>query len=215
MSETLVIDGHPNATSFCAAIAQSYLRGDPAARLLPLRDLEFDVHMRHGYTKRMPIEPDLADAREAIRRAEHLVVVTPVWWRSTPALLKGFLDRALLPQEEYRYTDRGLPEGLLSGRSARVFMTSDTPLALQRLMPDTRLNSLTKGTLAFCGLSPVRATRFAPVKGASAERRAQWLERVERIAREESASVRGGQRSGTPEGSAEPTRSSTAGATAS
>lgn len=189
MSAILVIDGHPNPDSLCASIARTYAEKATDARLLAVRDLDFDVHMRHGYVRRMPIEPDLADARGAIREARHLVVVTPVWWRSTPAMLKGFLDRALLPQEDYRYTDRGLPEGLLKGRGARVFITSDTPHYLQPVLPDTRLRSLTRGTLAFCGFSPVRTTRFAPVKASTPERRAEWLETVARIAREESAQL--------------------------
>lgn len=189
MSAILVIDGHPNPDSLCAAIARTYAENSTDARLVAVRDLAFDVHMRHGYTRRMPIEPDLADARDAIRDARHLVVVTPVWWRSTPAVLKGFLDRALLPQEDYRYTKRGLPEGLLGGRSARVFITSDTPHFLQPVMPDTRLRSLTRGTLAFCGFSPVRATRFAPVKGSTAQQRAGWLETVGQVARVEAVAA--------------------------
>lgn len=106
----LVIDAHPNPASLTAALASAYADGHGDARLLALRDLDFDVHMRFGYTQRMPIEPDLADARQAIRDADHVVIATPVWWRSTPALLKGFLDRALLPQQDYRY--RGMaPRG--------------------------------------------------------------------------------------------------------
>jgi NAD(P)H dehydrogenase (quinone) len=185
MSTTLVLDAHPNPDSLTAAIAETYTSHAADARLLPLRDLEFDLHMRYGYRRKMPIEPDLAEARSAIREAEHLVIATPVWWRSTPALLKGFLDRALLPREDYRYSERGLPEGLLGGRSARVFATCDTPALLQPLMPDTRLRSLSHGTLRFCGFSPVRVTRFAPVKSASSERREDWLRTVARIARTE------------------------------
>lgn len=108
----LVIDAHPNPDSLISALAAAYASAHDDARLLALRDLEFDVHMRYGYTKRMQIEPDLADARQAIRDADHIVIATPVWWRSVPALLKGFLDRALLPQEDYRYKGQ-LPEGLL------------------------------------------------------------------------------------------------------
>lgn len=195
MPTTLVIDGHPNPTSLCAAMAQTYADSARDALLLAVRDLKFDVHMRHGYTQRMEIEPDLAAARTAIREARHLVVVTPVWWRSIPALLKGFLDRALLPQEDYRYTKHGLPEGLLAGRSARVLLTADTPLLLQHLLPDTRLRSLTQGTLAFCGFSPVRATRFAPVKTSTNEQRAAWLAEVGRLAVAESAKLAPGRAS--------------------
>lgn len=163
MSATLVIDGHPNPHSLCAALARSYADGNPGARLIALRDLEFDIHMRHGYTQPMPIEPDLADARQAIRDAKHLVVVTPVWWRSVPALLKG--------------------------RSARVLITADTPLVLQRLMPDTRLASLTKGTLRFCGLKPVTVNRFTSVNKSTPEKRAKWLEQAKRYGEQDAARV--------------------------
>lgn len=186
MPATLVIDGHPNPDSLCAALARTYADNAVDARLLAVRDLDFDIHMRYGYTRHMEVEPDLADARAAIHQARHIVIVTPVWWRSVPALLKGFLDRALLPQEDYRYTERGLPEGLLSGRTARVVATSDTPRALQRLLPDTRLRSLTHGALRFCGIGPVRVTRFATVKHSTPDRRAQWLAEVTRLATAES-----------------------------
>lgn len=173
----LVIDAHPNPGSLVAALASAYAAGHGDARLVPLRELDFDVHMRFGYTKRMPIEPDLADARAAIRAAEHIVIATPVWWRSTPALLKGFLDRALLPREDYRF--RGaLPEGLLTGRTGRIIATSDTPAWLDRLLPDTRLDQLRSGTLGFCGIKPVRMRRLGPVRHSSAGQRQRWLEQV-------------------------------------
>lgn len=183
MSSTLVLDAHPNPDSFCAALSRSYAEAHPDARLLPLRDLEFDVHLRYGYTQRMPIEPDLAQARAAIREASHLVVVTPVWWRSVPALLKGFLDRALLPQEDYRYKDNGFPEGLLTGRTGRVVATADTPPALSYVMPDTRLATLRNGTLKFCGISPVAFDYLGPVKTSDPAKRQAWLELVAARAR--------------------------------
>lgn len=187
MPPTLVLDGHPNPDSFCAALAERYADTHPDARLIRLRDLDFDVHMRHGYTRRMDIEPDLAAAREAVREARHLVVVTPVWWRSVPALLKGFLDRALLPQEDYRYRKNGLPEGLLTGRTARVVATADTPAIASWVMPDTRLRTLRQGTLRFCGIAPVAFDYLASVKHSSPEKRAAWLERVADAARRDAA----------------------------
>lgn len=107
----LVIDGHPDARSLTAALARRYADGHGDARLLALRDLDFDPNLRFGYRERMTLEPDLVDARRALHEADALVVTTPLWWGSVPALLKGFFDRTLLPQQEYRYTKRGLPRG--------------------------------------------------------------------------------------------------------
>ncbi|WP_306231998.1 NAD(P)H-dependent oxidoreductase [Agrococcus beijingensis] len=173
----LVIDAHPNPDSLVSALASAYAEGHGDARVIRLRELDFDVHMRFGYTRRMAIEPDLADARQAIRDADHIVIATPVWWRSTPALLKGFLDRALLPQQDYRYKG-SLPEGLLTGRTGRIIATSDTPGWLAPLLPDTRLDQLRSGTLALCGIKPVRMRRLGPVKQSTAEQRQAWLSQV-------------------------------------
>lgn len=191
MSTILVIDGHPNPDSLCAAIARTYAEHAGDATLIALRDLDFDLRLPGGDPAAVALEPDLVTARAAIRAAKHVVIVTPVWWRSTPALLKGFFDRALLSGEDYRYTDRGFPQGLLKGRSARVIITSDTPPLLHRLLPDTRLRSVTRGTLAFCGFRPVRTTRFAPVRGSSAEKRAGWLTETGRIAEQDRAKLSG------------------------
>src|SRR5437773_1929783 len=50
------------------------------------------------------------------------------------------------------------------------------------------LNALRHATLGFCGIEPVRSTIFGPVKTASAERRAEWIEQ----ARHEGLSLRDG-----------------------
>ncbi len=194
MSSILVIDGHPNPESLTAALAQSYAGAAAGARLIALRDLDFDVHIRFGYTARMDLEPDLAEAREAVHAAKHLVIFTPVWWRSMPPLLKGFFDRAFLPKQEYRYRSNGLPEGLLKGRSARAIITSDTPKFLQGLMPDTKLKSLTRGTLGFCGFKPVKATYLAPVKGSTPQQRATWIEMAAALGRQDAAQMPANQR---------------------
>lgn len=187
MSRTLVIDGHPNPDSFCAALARSYADSATDTLLIALRDLNFDLNMHYGYTKKMDIEPDLAQARQAIRDAQHIVVVTPVWWGSVPALLKGFFDRALLPGEDFKYTDKGLPVGLLKGRSARLIITCDTPRFLFPLMPYTKIDSVTKGTLKFCGFKPVKVTWFTPVRTSTPEKRAEWLQSVKDLASQEAA----------------------------
>lgn len=186
----LVIDGHPNPHSLCAAIAIRYAEAHGDAHVLALRDLEFDQNMRFGYTKRQELEPDLQLAWQRLLEAGHVVVVTPVWWGSVPALLKGFFDRLLLPKRAYRVKPNGLPEGLLSGRTGRVIVTTDSPWWYLRLAGDTTMRHVRQTTLRFCGISRVKATRFGPVKGSTEELRASWLSKIERIARADAAASR-------------------------
>ncbi len=186
MSRILLIDGHPNGGSLCAGLSDAYAEGALAAgaRLdrLNLRDLEFDPHLHGGLRGVQPLEADLARARELLVAADHVTVTTPIWWGSTTALLKGFLDRTLERGWAYRYKANGLPEGFLRGRSARVLVTTDTPgWYLRTLAGDTTVKQLRHATLAFCGIKPVRVTRFGPVHGSTAARRADWIERAASI----------------------------------
>ncbi|WP_226531058.1 NAD(P)H-dependent oxidoreductase [Microbacterium paraoxydans] len=178
---TLVIDGHPDARSLTASLAQRYAAGHGDARVLALRDLEFDPHLRFGYRERMPLEPDLADAKQALHDADTIIVATPLWWGSVPAQLKGFFDRALLPQQEYRYTKLGLPEGLLPARRGRLLLLADTPWFA---VPFTGLPAQTqvaRNTLRLCGVRSVRVHRMLGVKNADTATIARWLDRAEHL----------------------------------
>ena len=177
----LVIDGHPDAHSLTAELARRYATGHGDARVLALRDLDFDPHLRFGYRERMTLEPDLADAKQALREADTVVVTTPLWWGSVPAVLKGFFDRALLPQQEYRYTKLGLPQGLLPARRGRLLLLADTPWLA---VPFTGLPAQTqvaRNTMKLCGIRSVRTHRMLGVKDADEKTITRWLDRAERL----------------------------------
>ncbi|MWV57703.1 flavodoxin family protein [Rathayibacter sp. VKM Ac-2754] len=180
---TLIIDGHPNPDSLCAALARRYADEHGDAEVLAVRDLAFDPDMRFGYTRRQELEPDLERAWLLLLEARHVVVVTPVWWGSVPAVLKGFFDRVLLPRRAYRTRPNGLPEGLLTGRTGRVIVTSDSPRWYLPLVGDTTVRHVRRTTLRFCGIRPVRATRLGPVKDSTPERRQAWLAEAGRLGR--------------------------------
>lgn len=176
MPAALVIDGHPDARSLTAEIARRYAAAHGDARVLALRDLDFDPSLRFGYRERMTMEPDLVDARTALHEASTIVVATPLWWGSVPAVLKGFFDRSLLPQQEYRYTRLGLPQGLLEARHGRLFLLADTP---RYFVPFTGLPAQTqvaRNTLRFCGVRSVRTHRLLGVKAANETRIERWLD---------------------------------------
>lgn len=183
----LVIDAHPNPNSLIAALAQRYTDAYGDAQLLTLRDLEFDPIMRFGYTQRQELEPDLQNAWDLIQLANHIVIVTPVWWGSTTPLLKGFFDRVLLPHRAYVTKPSALPSGLLKGRTGRVIVTSDSPRLYLSYMGDTTVKHIRRTTLKFCGIKPVKATRFGPVKGSTTQQRDRWLHQVATIAKSDAA----------------------------
>jgi NAD(P)H dehydrogenase (quinone) len=191
MPRILVIDAHPRAGSFCDALATAYVESARATgsevERLRLRELTFDPILRDGYATPQPLEPDLQRAQGLISAATHLVIVTPIWWGAAPALLKGFLDRTLLPGFAFRYHPKGAGwDRLLAGRSARVINTMDwPPLAFRLVLGRPAQKALGGATLGFCGYKPVRFSDIGRVKGSSPERRALWIEQVRATARQE------------------------------
>lgn len=183
----LVIAAHP-PNSFGAALAQTYadaalVRG-AEVRLRPLHALRFDPILHDGYNQIQALEPDLQQAQADIAWASHLCLVYPIWWGSVPALLKGFLDRVLLPGFAFRYRPgANYPEALLKGRSAHLLVTMDTPPWYFRWIDGSPgLRQMQRTTLAFCGIRPTHTECMGPVRGASEPQRARWLAQAKALA---------------------------------
>jgi len=181
----LVILGHPRVDSFCGALAGAYAAGARAAGLkverLDLANLVFDPNVRHPSPRDQALEPDLARAQALIRWADHLVFVYPAWWGTLPALLKGFLDRVLTPGFAFAAGDEDPATWtkLLKGRSAHLLVTMDTPPWVYRLVyRQPGHQAMRRATLGFCGIAPTFISTFGPVKPATSEARARWLEQA-------------------------------------
>ena len=184
--KVLVILGHPRRGSLCEALADAYASGAESAgaevRRLALTDFGFEQNVLVHSPRDQPLEPGIAEAVSLVGWADHLVFVFPTWWGTMPACLKGFLDRVLMPG--FAFADREDGEGwdkLLVGKSAHLLTTMDTPPWVYRwIYRAPGLNALSRATLGFCGISPVRSTIFGPIKTASDERRAAWIAEAHR-----------------------------------
>ncbi|MEI6758417.1 MAG: NAD(P)H-dependent oxidoreductase [Chlorobium sp.] len=180
----LIILGHPSSKSFCGALADAYEKGAKAAghevQRISLGTLSFDPILHNGYATIQPLEPDLLAAQAALIRAQHIVFVYPVWWGAMPALLKGFIDRVFLPGFAFKFHDNSMRwDRLLSGRSAHLLVTMDTPPWYFRWvnhMPGH--HQMRRTILGFCGIKPVIISNFGPIKDASDQKRAKWLARA-------------------------------------
>lgn len=187
----LVINGNPDKESFCTVLANAYKKGADATgaecKLIHLIDLEFDPILRYGYRQRTELEPDLLAVQQDILDSDHLVFVYPTWWGTYPALLKGFIDRVFLPKFAFKYrADSLLWDKLLKGKSARLIVTMDTPKWYYSLIyHNPGHNSMKKGVLKFCGVTPVKVTAFGPIKSSSMTTRNQWIHKVEEIGKQD------------------------------
>ncbi len=148
-----------------------------------IANLDFNPNLQFGYQKRMALEPDLQDAWEKIKWADHLVWIHPVWWGGLPAITKGFIDRLFLPGFAFQYKENSVWwDKLLKGKTAHIITTLDQPRWYYWLVyGKPSVNQLKKATLKFCGVKPVRVTYFGIVKTATEELKTKWLKTAETL----------------------------------
>jgi NAD(P)H dehydrogenase (quinone) len=164
MKQVLIINGHPDKQSYNYALSEAYLKGasktDAILTQINIADLDFNPNLKFGYRKRTELEPDLLEAIEKIKKADHIVWVFPMWWYGYPALMKGFIDRTFLPGITFQPIEgKAIPKKLLKGKTARIIITADTPKWYDSLfMKSPAINQFKKGTLEFCGISLVKVT---------------------------------------------------------
>jgi NAD(P)H dehydrogenase (quinone) len=150
-----------------------------------LRDLSFEPNLRSGYAADQSWEADLRRVGDAISACDHLVVGFPLWWGAEPALVKGLVDRVLLPGFAFNYRRESVWwDRLLAGRSADVIATMDTPPWFLRLVyGDPVMRRWRSQILGFCGVKPIRQYRFGPTRRGEARNRvAKWERELVRAA---------------------------------
>ncbi len=187
MKNVLIINGHPDKESFCHSLSQSYVRGARKSNVeikeINICELDFNPNLQFGYRKRTELEPDLIEAQEKLKWAEHLVWVYPVWWGSYPAIMKGFLDRVLLPGFAFSKRQDSLWwDKHFTGKTARIICTMDQPPWYYRLVYNSpSSNALKKGTLHFIGVRQVRITSIGPIRLSKESFRVNWFNKIEKL----------------------------------
>ena len=188
----VIIQGHPDKSPerFCRALADAYAKGAIGAghevRRIDVASLKFDLI--RSQTEWFSAEPpaDIRAAQEEVRWAEHLVIIYPLWLGTVPALLKGFLEQLLRPGFAVPDLEnaKGIPVGLLKGRSARIVVTMGMPAFVYRWFFGAHsLKSLERNILKFVGIKPIRESLIGLVASKDDRGRKRWLAKMESLGR--------------------------------
>lgn len=189
--KVLVVLAHPNADSFNHAVAQRACATLSAAghdaELLDLYAAGVRAAMspaeRTAYHSDQPLlDPLIATHVELLRAAEALVFVYPTWWSSLPAILKGWLERVMVPGVAFVFNEEGkVRPGLTHVRRIIGISTYGSPRVYVGAINDNGRRTLTRALRMICGLR-TRCSWLGlyAIDTATTAQREAFLQRVEK-----------------------------------
>jgi len=159
----LVVVAHPSSESYCHALATRAEVGLRAAgHDVVVLDLyaqgirpAMSADERRAYHGDEPIvDPLVAEHAELVQRAEALVFVYPTWWSGLPAILKGWLERVMVPGVGFVLDERTnkVRPGLRQMRRLVGISTYGSPRPYVRLVNDNGRRIVTRALRMSCGL---------------------------------------------------------------
>ena len=119
----LLVYCHPSPQSFTAAMKDTAIKAlESAGHKVDLIDLYAEgfnpvmsVDERAGYHTRVENRAPVESHLTRVRAADGLLFIYPTWWYAQPAMLKGWLERVLIPHEAFSMPEGNQPiRGLLT-----------------------------------------------------------------------------------------------------
>lgn len=190
MTKALIVYCHPSAGSFTAAVRDTVLARLEAkgaeVRVIDLYARGYDPTLSlaewEGYLDSPRNRDVVAEDVAALQWADTLIFIYPTWWYALPAVLKGWLDRTMLPDVAFLMPDgvnRTIRPGLTHIRRLGVFTTCGASWWLTTFVGAPGKRMLTRGIGLLC--APRHRKAFAAhylMDSSTPESRARHLERV-------------------------------------
>lgn len=187
-----VVLAHPNPDSFSHELARRAASGLASAghevQVVDLYAIGFRAAMspeeREAYHGDRPVlDPQVRTQIDLVRSVEALVFVYPTWWSALPAVLKGWLERVMVPGVGFRFDERTgkIRPNLTDIRHLVGISTYGSPKWYVRAINDNGRRTLMRALRLSCGWRVERHwLGFHAIDSASHDARTEFAARVER-----------------------------------
>ena len=154
--KSLIITAHPSSKGHTHSIAKAYgenlTKNGHTFEIIDLyqkeNELPFyafeDLHFLPDNENRRLLQGKIMEANE-------LVFIHPLWWSNMPAIMKNFLDHTFSAGFAFKYINNK-PVGLLTGKTARVFITSGGPFWLYLFLGNPMKRIWQTAVISYCGM---------------------------------------------------------------
>lgn len=126
-------------------------------------------------------DPQVTAYLHELRTADQLIIITPVWWNSVPAMLKGFIDKVMKegPGLSHTVTKTGVKGELTNIQRAYVFTTSTSPTLYLKYFSGNAIKKIfINKTLKQLGIGHRTWVNFGGISSSTPVRRSNYLKAI-------------------------------------
>jgi putative NADPH-quinone reductase len=193
--KVLVVLAHPNPDSFSHAIVDkasaTLAECGHSVSVIDLYAIGYSPAMTRAELAAYPtstpaIDPMVVEHTRLLQECMTIVFVYPTWWSSMPAILKGWIDRTMLPGVAFSVHPETLKlqPGLTNVRRLIGISTFGGPRLASLVASDNGSKIVTRSLRAICHRR-CRTTwlRMFNIDASTTAERQKFLQRVERTMR--------------------------------
>lgn len=184
----LIVYAHPSENSFNHAILDTVKASlEEKGHTVAVHDLyasHFSPVLTEADQKAMAsgaVPEDIAEEQAAVKEADVITLIYPIWWAGMPAILKGWIDRVFSYGFAYAYEKDGTVSGLLKGKKGFIINTMGA--GYEEYDKTGMLASMKQVTdesiWQFVGIEPAGHLFFGEVPSVAQTVREEMLEEVE------------------------------------
>ncbi|WP_348800436.1 NAD(P)H-dependent oxidoreductase [Flavobacterium adhaerens] len=182
-----IVFNHPYEKSYCNAIlgvvTAGLHEGNHEVDLIHLDNDNFNPVMSKddlkAFVDHAPIDPQVIDYNNRIKKAEHLIFIFPIWWDLMPAMTKGFIDRVLSPGIVYKHHPRGfgLMPLLQNLKGVTLITTMNKPKLMYSLLGGNLIQkAMLRSVFKTMGYKNLNWISHNSVKSVPQKTRVKWLD---------------------------------------
>lgn len=180
----LIIYCHPYEKSFNHALLENLLVNNDI-EVIDLHKDNFNpvysISELSLYSQGRTNDPLVYKYQELLKKADHLIIISPIWWNDIPAMLKGFLDKVLKVNFAYTNTKLGVSGKLSNIKKVDIITTSNSPTMYIKLRAGNSINSVLKTTFKQIGIKKVKWFNLGNIKNVSNKKRKQYIKKVSTV----------------------------------
>ncbi|MBM7711229.1 NAD(P)H-dependent oxidoreductase [Enterococcus xiangfangensis] len=188
--KALIIYSHPTGKPFSynehilTEVQTILSRKQYEVTIRDLYEMKFDPILSSNdfdllHQRRTP--KDIQTEQDYITEADLLLVISPIWWASFPAILKGYFDRVFAHGFAYQAEADGSVTKKLTGKKGIFINTfgNSTVVYEQSGMIEAFKHTMNQGVFEFTGIEPIGYFSFGETNARSEKTVAKIISKLE------------------------------------